>query len=1419
MSCEGNRHKFLGHLATVFPALDAAEMERIYQSARAAGVQSPDEETEKTRRLFADMQALGIKPPTHSPDGLPKPASRAGYAALYDYIIAHAQTKPYRFDEVHAALRTLPSQLSSDVWNALPVNLNTYYDGVGTNAAGYYYHHFTHPDELPDGVGYRQTDRQSVDDIVAYSGAGAAYRVQLDDIQDFFRNFQPDADGFYPDGYNGAGFDRDGFDSLGFSLYGIHRDDLANREKVKKWAGKRVVIRVARTGLKNPKEYDVDCEGFGDDGFAPTERNPFDDRDRFGYNRLGFRNGRSWTGYDENGLDENGNPAPRRKNFDVWGYSTKDGLTAPDAQGRRYNVIGWVYDPATGECFDPDDPRRRMKHNFKRKKVNGRFKVVLEKSWTPTEAQMVRRIRNPRLRMQEVAQGGPLLRYMGLEQYHRRNLVRGNAPWWRYLRSETRTRRKPEASYFGIRLRCPKCGQFTGAKPHLCPATGNEKITALADGSIIAWRKGVSRPAGSGGESPSSVRYLRFDEKKQGLFPDVADRLIERPSKFDVDISGVRNPSLWGVSDEARKLANESAALIDGKQPGLRAEAPDEQRWVGLARTSHHVGLFLAPESADETAILLENPHRPDFDPDFDGGPLGGFHWRSGLTREGFDWSGFHYLTRRSKDGYSIEDLIRHAKMRQGIFEWQEKLRQHGKTLVQALEATYSAIATSMAGAPRRVRIATEGGPRSGMFWTDMRGRIQAEMYPLGHDADDLFNMLALKAGIYHELGHEEDTPVGIFRRVVDIAKGKEEVPGLPREGTGLVAEIYNILEDGRMERSQARKRRGVAAVLAEDAKHNPRWDEAVGEDVPLEHQVMGLMLYRSLPFFRVRREVLEAAPSRVRKLYAEVQPLVDRAMRSPEETFAAAIEITRKLARDPDMQQFARQMTRQQSWGGQWTRGKGENGHTIIISGIPQPSGGQADRSLPIPMPGWGQSDDQASGQGGQRGAKPDDRTSGQGRQQGAKQDDQSGGQGRQRGAKQDSQATGQGRQRSAKQDDQTGGQGRQKGAKQDDQSGGQGRQQGAKQDDQTGGQGRQQGAKQDDQTSGQGRQSSDQSGQSAGAAGGGGSVTPEPDEAFFNNLAAAADLSTLAAGISADIRRGGTSVLRSPVGRQLQAPSSQYQSINVELAPEKTADFVVYRPESAPQTHDAGRRTVRSIWQNARSEGQRVARRLETLREQVRKKTRIQTSGVPDRRRFKRAVTGSRAVYRRDQLQDITSLAVSIQLDMSGSMDKYIYGGQLAGATVALGAALDKLDAAWMVTGFGTQYRLFKSFGDAFTEDRAAGLATDQLGGTQAAPGFKLGLDGLKEQPVANKLHIMMTDGMLHDPEETTRLAGEMKVRGILPFGIFFGKNISPNAQAQLDAIFGPGNWAHVRQLSDMSEVVAKRIERIYRRILATR
>jgi len=1331
MSCEGNRQKFFEHLQAAL-GLDARTLEKTYQSGKAAGVPAGQEEkvTAKTRFLFDDMRRIGLTPPTHSPDGLPKMDSRAGYAAVFD--ILRAQPPRGRIQDFEEDLSAWPLDISQrDLLN--PQTL--------LNNAGFSKHRYLDGRHvwLGHSSDHKEVDREPLYSFACYPGSEKA-EVEA------FRRFmgKADTEGYLSDGYSPEGFDRQGFDLLGYSLHGLSQEEIKDPATLQRVAGHRHKMLVRRP-TTNPRAYrnyktiiveNMDVEGFSaDDGFHPKDyASPEYDLDRFGFNRLGFRGGRSWTGYDENGLDANGQPAPTRRGYDAWGYERSTGLTAPDEQGRRYNLIGWQYDPATGECFDPQDPSKRMKHEGSWGYNTKLKKVVLKRSYIPSEDEMKTRLRKPSIRWNEYLASGrtsPLLLYHAIAYTRQRDALRqrealilASSLPGRYLRSEEHEQVNPGATFLGVHLRCPHCGQFTGAVPHSCPAKGGEKILTFND-LTVALRKGGYKP--------------------NAMSADLHDALDDIVKHY-LDPDGIHLQGLQGFLG------------LPMSEEGVKAR-PSE------------LAPLLWRREKDETAVVIETKKSPlgeKYDPDFYGGPMPGFHWKSGLDQEGRDPYGFHYLTGKNDAGLDIHSVDAAIRVRKSLADAGKLLANKGKTAKDLLEESFSRIATAIAGAARTVRIEEKGGPRPAMFWTDMRGRIQAERYPLQNTPrnTDANNLLALKAGLYHELGHEEDTPLGIFQRVMDIANGKEDVEGLPRGAAGIVAEVYNILEDGRMERQQAKRRRGTAAILAAAAMIEPRWDEKVGEDVPFEHQIMGMMLYRSLPFFEVRREVFDAAPERVRRLYLDIEPLIDRAMRSPEDAFQASIEISRRLVEaSPEIKNLAERMTSAKSQGGRWAQEQEDGGSTfIIISALPRPGSASANRTIPIPPRGWtGEQDEQAGAERPSGGGKQDEQTGAERPSGGGKQDEQTGA-------------------------------GRPSG--------------GGKQDEQTGAGRPSGGGKQDEQT---GMRTASSSGESFTDKG---YPSPEPDAEFFRAVKSETDITATYVEIASDIQRGIHALTHTPLGKALQRPLDAVGDLVLEDPDDPNQKYNIITPTAQISE------SLEEYRARAREEGRKIARRLEVLKEEIHRRVRLKTSGELDRKRFKRAIAGSDTVYRRSEASDVTSLAVSLQLDMSGSMEPHIWNGELAATTLALEEALQRLGAAYMVTGFGSEYALFKSFGDKQMRDESvAAMFSTSLGGTVASPAMKLGLLGLRETYSANKLHIVMTDGDFYDNESAARQTKEMRQNGIIPFGIYFGDFISDGQASRLDNIFGAGNWARIERLSDLSEVVARRIEQIYRKILATK
>ena len=1336
MSCDGNRHRYFSFMEGKHHGLNSRHLETLYQQHKARGPQSPEEEvvqTHKTQQLFLAMRQEGIKPPTHAANGLPKRSSRSGYAAVYDAIQMKFK-KENRSSRHSGPLDDLHRNLGP-LKDGQGYRMATGRNDDGDNRWGWRAKHRADPSGRSHvwfGKGNRwhyvlnrrdaTTAEEEYDRIIRGSEAIP---------EDFL---QPDVQGLLEDGYDLLGFDANHHNRLGYNIYSIHRDQkLSNdeyREIVQYEFDAKYSPLVKRDRLKKPKRYDVDLDGFGADGFMPRYPEEKDDKDRFGFNRHGFKSGRSWTGYDEEGLDQQGNPRPQVTHYDGWGYHRKEGLTEPDKKGRRYNLIGWQYDPKKDSCFNPENPKETMPHSGSFKNTRD-YGVVMKRSYVPDVDQMVERMKNPAIRHTEIAAGSDYHRYVGVRYDSDQAELGHSHPRARYLRSEAFADKHPDAAYLHICLRCPKCGQFTGAKPHICPAMQNKKIIAFDDGMIAALR-----PANG------------IDYSHTGFWLELQQSLNES-----------HDPK--GMIDEA-------------------GQDIDRSRWINL-----RAGAWLDIDPLESMLHVLETPYNPSFDPEFEGGTLPGFSYATGLDRDGFNLYGFNPETGLNRDGDSLDSLLAAGNAAKELEEKFSGKKTTEETDKRLLEGMFSGVASSLAGAPRRVVLEEKGGPRDGMFGTNLRGKISAERYPLGKDADLARNILAMKAGIYHELGHEEDTPPEIWARALQIAQGKEEVEGLSKRGAGKVAELFNIVEDGRMERVQAKRRRGVAMILAADSKIQPRWDEAVGEGVPLEHQLTGMMLYRSLPFFKVRQEVYEKTDPRARKLFDEIAPLVDRATSgSVEEALFAAVEIARKLDQDEEIKKERKEQQKKQGKQGGQGDGKGRG---YFVTATPQAvqgggSGGQKVQGTPIPAPGWGQgkkADNDPQDSGKEKGKKTEEDQQGEGRKKGSQNDDQQGS-GKQKGKKVEEEK----------------GDGRKKGKKDDDEQG-----------------------------DGQGKGEKDGDKENTSADPQFTALSPEPDSRFFFDVSANTSLSEILTETANDAlrgpkRRGRMGEKEKKAAQALQMPSASMPALikvpvgdNQDLANVFTKEK--FDPPPFPDEH------WERLDQQARSVGKRLGQRLERLKASIRQKQRYQTSGKVDRRRFKRAVAGSRTAYQQSKMLDVTSLAVSLSVDMSGSMMGSIINGELFGAVSAISTAMEHLDAEYSVNAFGTTTHLLKSPADkGFSLEDRKFFASQSLGSTEGRASVASASLSLGASPAANKIAFVLTDGGFDKHQAVCDELEKARGKGILPFGLFFGREDEATRMTEsLNELYGKGNWVSIQSLDDLPKKAAGRIERIYRRLLAVR
>ncbi|HHK60582.1 MAG TPA: hypothetical protein ENJ73_02515, partial [Desulfobacterales bacterium] len=308
-----------------------------------------------------------------------------------------------------------------------------------------------------------------------------------------------------------------------------------------------------------------------------------------------------------------------------------------------------------------------------------------------------------------------------------------------------------------------------------------------------------------------------------------------------------------------------------------------------------------------------------------------------------------------------------------------------------AVAGMFSRYATVVTGEKREVRFCP------GVTATNMRGEITLDPGSRKRAIGD--RLVIIKGGLEHELGHELYTSLDNFERVMEMARtgerGEEEPP-LGSNGRMVVRDIYNILEDGRIERLLEQREPGAFLRIAQGDLLEPRWDEQVGLHIPHVPQVMGAMLYEALPNFQVRPEVLAGMAPKARAVFEEIRPHIWNAVYGDGETavdeagyIAAVLE-----ARLP---YGIRNPTQGLRIGE--ARGHAEaDGSVRPTGGPPRPKGSGGDDEEPSGQErrGSGDEDEEPSGQGRRGSGGEDEEPSGQGRRGGGDDEEDLSGQGR---------------------------------------------------------------------------------------------------------------------------------------------------------------------------------------------------------------------------------------------------------------------------------------------------------------------------------------------------------------------------------------------------------------------------------------
>jgi hypothetical protein len=1176
----------------------------------------------------------------------------------------------------------------------------------------------------------------------------------------------PDAEGYYGDGYDQHGYDRQGLDADGRDRWGFDRQgsNEAGRDR----------DGYDREGYNTSY---LDREGYNKAGFDAQGV------DRLGYTSRGQdRSGYSLTGYDKDGYDRAGvdrwgrdrknrdartgrqfKTLPHNKSgydkegYDRWGFHRDTGLTADSR-----NYAGWVYNPDTRTCHDPSDPHRSMPHGFYqdghgvqwyRPKWQSRLEwdPSLTPRWDP---------RAP-ISWEEYARAhGAVGHAVGhgtnatRRSYEARLDRRPNVEE-RWQRDEQgRVRFDPGAASAGVLMRCPHCGQFTGCKSHQCPAFGGRAVTV--------YRSGLGR-------RESHHDYFRAGD-------EYSDKGVHADTRRTMDGCYVPLNSYGPFANGHSDANPRRASGVEEREPAYSNGGYDRYGY-------------------DQDGFDRFGRDRRSRD-------------REGYDAEGFDWLG------RDRDGYDRHGRDRNGYNRAGV-RLPRTLRDlegdyaapgmEGDILAnEGVRRLYSQVATSLAGKPRQVLFREGVG-----FATDMQGTIYLDPYPLGREAPLVYNAAVVMEGLQHEMGHELETPLGIFKRILEVASSPHPVEGLDA-GRPLVKQIYNIVEDGRMER-RISSLPGVAEYLAVGCKLQPRWDEQVGEVVPLEHEVQGALLYEALPYYQVRPEVLDAMTPNARSLFEELRPVVHRGVfGGAEDAYQASLEIARRLQAEgiaaPDEQLRIPAPACFFFAGAPDDVENGENGES-----------GESGDMAPVAVPIWGAPDDSGSeredvgGGGGTASSTGGGSTQAAGRGP-APTPNPSGavaalvptaeGAGVGMGP-----GTGTSLEANSTRSDAEGAQGRKGGTGNESREG-----------DIAGDQ-----AQPDAQSSGQGQPSkgNDQSKQSAGRAERAASGASAGDGGLrdLNRPFSEADVKRVLEELERDLVGAAESDIRrqsrvEALGRNLHKPIGARQ--DAEQVYRDSAARVRSAPVQFPTlpTGDPGVEKVRRRRSAHHTTARQLARYLENVQDVTEETLNFQTRGRMDRHRFVPALKDSPDVYRRRVEAPGAGFALSVAVDVSGSMNKEMRSGALCDAALVLGDACEQVAMPYEVRSFSSRSYQYKAMDDpTFSMERAAMLLHGEGGGTSMAQTAGLAATSLLARPERNKLFVSLSDGDLSDHDSTMRQMEQARRDGVLTFGVFLSRGGYVNRD-RMDQIYGKANWTVIHSIQEMPRAVGQRIALLMRR-----
>jgi len=238
-------------------------------------------------------------------------------------------------------------------------------------------------------------------------------------------------------------------------------------------------------------------------------------------------------------------------------------------------------------------------------------------------------------------------------------------------------------------------------------------------------------------------------------------------------------------------------------------------------------------------------------------------------------------------------------------------------------------------------------------------------------------------------------------------------------------------------------------------------------------------------------------------------------------------------------------------------------------------------------------------------------------------------------------------------------------------------------------------------------------------------------------------------------------------------------------------------------------------------------MATALKKMRMEVEKTGYLKKQGDLDRRRMTAALKGSDRVRMEPAPKRDLSMAVSVSMDRSGSMDDA--ARQLGTITGIVAKGLEKADIAYEVRSYSEDQYHHKTFAERKMEDRNLLPMYTTEGITDTSVSVTLSGLALTTRPESTKVQFVITDGQpasvrwgakppppgwssegypfTTDIDEVKHAVRHNQEQGHLVLAIFYAK---PSGQSRdevapaFDYMYGPGNWAYVAELEDLPRIV---------------